>query len=555
MLSSTLRPIAGQPARRERGQHPGAHERRLAAPRRSDHRREPACREPAEQRSDRVVATEEQRGVFGRNATRPLNGNATEGRARDPGRPRAGVLRRRPAPDSLRSSSATTSTSISMPAAIVATPSASSAPSSMCSTSRRASSLSSTTASAGTTPPPLVGSERADQCQPVDSGVGRRELEEDREPGPGRELQIVEQQHERPLGRHPHERGDQGVDEPLRAQRRPLRSGADIGKRTVTAGTRSAITLRVGAEHAAQRVSRRRDHVPTQRADDAAVLPPSPQRPASTVVSSRSRTASATSGSCRCPPDRRRAPSAACPDTRPRPRAASRAARRPRSAKGAPPVTSSAGGLGTTDARADGDHGTSYGAARFGEALELERRRRRRNAMPASSSTRSRTASDARIWPGPPASHRRAASTTGVPNQSSSSEVASPVESPTRIASPSAGIALRQRGDRLLPRDRAGDRVGDASQERDHEPVALGLHLVTAELLDRPPQHAEDVVTELVGGRVADPRQQCSRADEIAENDRDRRPASHRSSLGTRRLRRPGVLRWHYLRDDDLGRR
>ena len=168
------------------------------------------------------------------------------------------------------------------------------------------------------------------------------------------------------------------------------------GRRTVTAGTRPAITSASGPS------TRRRVSIGAattyhrSASEMARYMSRSDQLQTSTAVSSRSRTASATTRVLPMPagpatntvwrrPDRD-ASIAFC----------SRARSSTRSASGALPVTSRAGDLGTTDECADGIHGTSYAARGSGNPLSSSAPTPT-NEIPASSSTRRRTASDARI--------------------------------------------------------------------------------------------------------------------------------------------------------------
>ena len=215
------------------------------------------------------------------------------------------------------------------------------------------------------------------------------------------------------------------------------------------------------AEDAAQRIGGRGDHVPAQRVDHAAVtaaVAPTPGEHHGVVEIAHGFGDEPGLADAGRPGDEHRPP---LPVPRGRDRPARRARSSTRSAKGAPPVASSAGGLGTTEARADGDHDTSYGAARFGKALELEaaaiderdpglvvdeepHRLRREDLAGTARVAQARRLDDGRAEP------------VVLLRRCFAGREADANREPER------GIALRERGDRLLPCDRAGDRVGDA---------------------------------------------------------------------------------------------
>ncbi len=172
--TTTLVHTSRQATGRKGRQQARADQRRLAAPRCPDDRARTDVR--ASRPSSVPISSSRPKNnaaSSARNATRPLNGNATES-VRSGSSPTA---RRRTAsticPGFPRVTACTASTSMSTPAAIVATAPTPSGARSMRSTSPRCSSLSSTTASAGQNRAVVVGTERADQRQPAQVGARR----------------------------------------------------------------------------------------------------------------------------------------------------------------------------------------------------------------------------------------------------------------------------------------------------------------------------------------------------------------------------------------------
>ena len=125
-----------------------------------------------------------------------------------------------------------------------------------------------------------------------------------------------------------------------------------------------------------------------------------------------------------------------------------------------------------------------------------------------------------RICPPAAAAQSRDDSTTGVPNQSPSSKLASPALIPTRIASrPSPSLRLWRSTARCIV---AAPVSASAAPGYDTiKRVADRLHLGAAGRRDRLTQGGEVVAAHLVGRDVAQVGGELGRAHEIREQDRD----------------------------------
>ena len=125
------------------------------------------------------------------------------------------------------------------------------------------------------------------------------------------------------------------------------------------------------------------------------------------------------------------------------------------------------------------------------------------------------------------------ASTTGVPNQSSSSKVASPALDADAHLEPAVLAAAVVTLDRPLHRDPARQRVG-RTLVRHHDRVADGLDLGAAGRGDRLAEVCEVLAAKFVGRDVAEVRRQFGRTHEIGEQDGDEprlRPRVHTPTL------------------------
>ena len=136
------------------------------------------------------------------------------------------------------------------------------------------------------------------------------------------------------------------------------------------------------------------------------------------------------------------------------------------------------------------------------------------------------TSSATRICPGSAAVHSRAASTTGVPYQSPSSNDSVADADPDAQGKPEVGLFVVEAGGHRLQRSSALDAV-DGAGEAGHEPVALRLDLLPAVLGERSSPHGEAGAADVVARGVADPRHELGRADQVAEEDGDRRERRH----------------------------
>ena len=132
----------------------------------------------------------------------------------------------------------------------------------------------------------------------------------------------------------------------------------------------------------------------------------------------------------------------------------------------------------------------------------------------------------------------RAASTTLRPKKSSRSRIASPVWSPIRTRTGSSGTASLAR-EAVLDRDRAAHR-GARAREREHEAVALRLHLEAAVLAHLGADHGVVRPQHLEPAPVAEPLVHLGGALDVAEQDRDR-------AVGRARAAQVGTLVLHRL--------
>lgn len=104
-----------------------------------------------------------------------------------------------------------------------------------------------------------------------------------------------------------------------------------------------------------------------------------------------------------------------------------------------------------------------------------------------------RIMSTAKIWPGDAAPQRRKASTTGVPNQSSFSSVASPALNLTRSLTCTSGVRRSMRSAaRCMPNAQATASV--ALGRGDHHAVSQRLYLAAPGGDDHLPQRFEQPV-------------------------------------------------------------